>query len=158
MEILIKSASREDASGLLDLQRLAYQSEAELYPDSAIEPLTQSLEEVIKEFESNRILIAIRNGEIIGSVRGRMEKNTCYIGKLMVHPQFQNQGLGTRLMQEIESRFTQTTRFELFTGNLSLKNLYLYQKLGYQAYQEKKINPQLSLIFLEKKIDPTPYK
>jgi len=149
-KIAIIQARQEDAPHILELQKLAYQSEAELYHDPAIQPLTQTLPEVLQEFESNLILIALHNGEFAGSVRGRLENGTCYIGKLMVHPQCQNQGLGSRLMQEIEALFPQASRFELFTGHLSQKNLYLYQKLGYQAFREKIINPQLRLIYLEK--------
>jgi ribosomal protein S18 acetylase RimI-like enzyme len=153
-KIAIIQARQEDAPHILELQKLAYQSEAELYHDPAIQPLTQTLPEVLQEFESNLILIAIHEGKLAGSVRGRLENGTCYIGKLMVHPQYQNQGLGSRLMQEIETLFPQASRFELFTGHLSQKNLYLYQKLGYQAFREQIINPQLRLIYLEKPNSP----
>ena len=38
-----------DAAEILELQRIAYQSEAEIYNDYSIQPLTQSLEQAIAE-------------------------------------------------------------------------------------------------------------
>jgi ribosomal protein S18 acetylase RimI-like enzyme len=67
-----------------------------------------------------------------------------------VHPDRQNRGLGARLLCEIESRFAQAARFELFTGSKSAKNLYLYRKLGYRPFKEQAIADQVALVFLEK--------
>ena len=72
------------------------------------------------------------------------------MGRLIVHPDFQNQGIGSSLMHEIERRFGQAKRFELFTGHLSKRNMYLYQKLGYQEFDRKFINKNLELVYLEK--------
>ena len=41
-EVTIKRAVLADAAEILSLQRLAYRSEAEIYNDYNIEPLTQS--------------------------------------------------------------------------------------------------------------------
>ncbi|HEY9707962.1 MAG TPA: GNAT family N-acetyltransferase, partial [Oculatellaceae cyanobacterium] len=75
---------------------------------------------------------------------------TCFIGRLMVHPDFQNQGIGTKLINEIEKRFNQVRRYELFTGYRSEGNLYLYQKLGYSLFKTERISEQVSLLYLEK--------
>jgi hypothetical protein len=47
--MVIETASLEDAQAILELQRLACQSEAVLYQDFMIQPLTQSLEELINK-------------------------------------------------------------------------------------------------------------
>ena len=67
-----------------------------------------------------------------------------------MHPGFQNQGIGTRLMHEIEKRMSEAERFELFTGFKSERNLYLYQKLGYQIFKREAINENIELVYLEK--------
>ena len=41
--MMIETAGREDAEVILQIQRLAYQSEAVLYQDWNIPPLTESL-------------------------------------------------------------------------------------------------------------------
>lgn len=88
--MLIKAAEKEDLQEILDLQYLAYQSEAKLFNDSNIPPLRQTLSELENEFQQGVILKAVdENNVIIGSVRSYMNNGTVYIGKLMVHPQKQ---------------------------------------------------------------------
>lgn len=53
-------------------------------------------------------------------------------------------------MTEIESMHRDVTRFELFTGSSSIKNLHLYHKLGYQEFRQDSLNSQVELVYLEK--------
>ena len=76
-------------------------------------------------------------------MRAFAEQGTCYIGRLIVHPDFQNQGTGTKLMNKIERLFNNSKRFELFTGHKSKWNIYFYQKLGYRIFMTKKITDNL---------------
>jgi GNAT superfamily N-acetyltransferase len=68
----------------------------------------------------------------------------------MVNPDIQNKGLGTRLMNAIESEFPGVKRFWLFTGQKSERNLYLYHKLGYKDISREPVNDNLTLVYLEK--------
>jgi GNAT superfamily N-acetyltransferase len=92
---------------------------------------------------------------IAGSVRAYLSEGTCFVGRLIVHPELQNQGIGTRLMNEIEHLFSHAARFELFTGHLSERNLYLYNKLGYRPFKRERITDALTLVYLEK-VPPAP--
>jgi len=154
LDILVERATASDAEEILALQKLAYRSEAEIYDDYKIPPLVQTLESIEKDFESQRFLKALMNGRIIGSVRAYSKEGTCYIGRLIVHPDFQNRGLGTKLMNEIERIFRTCKRFELFTGVRSEKNLCLYQKLGYKIFKTANITDQTTIVFLEKRREP----
>jgi len=149
--MIVEQAKVEDAEEILKLQKLAYQSEAEIYNDYSIPPLIQSIEEIEAEFEHQIFLKAsVDNGKITGSVRAYESQGTCFIGRLIVHPDFQNKGIGTSLMHEMERRFGQAGRFELFTGHLSKRNIYLYQKLGYRTFKREKVNENLELVYMEK--------
>jgi ribosomal protein S18 acetylase RimI-like enzyme len=148
--MLIEPAQVDDAREILALQKLAYRSEAEIHADFSIPPLTQTLAETIAEFEHQLVLKAAIAGEIIGSVRACVKQGTCYISKLIVHPDHQNQGIGTRLLHEIEGRFSHAQRYELFTGHKSERNLYLYRKVGYTEFKRQVISEKLTLVFLEK--------
>jgi hypothetical protein len=53
-------------------------------------------------------------------------------------------------MYAIEDHFRSATRYELFTGYRSERNLHLYHKLGYTRFREETISPQLRFVFLEK--------
>jgi len=155
--MLIEQAQVEEAEEILKLQKLAYQSEAEIYDDYTIRPLTESIGEIEAEFENQVFLKAsVDDRRIIGSVRAYMRQGTCFIGRLIVHPDFQNRGIGTLLMQEIERRFGEAKRFELFTGYLSKRNIYLYEKLGYQIFKREKISENLELVYMEKNNETIP--
>lgn len=146
----IAVARAQEADQVLALQRLCYRSEADLYGDYKIPPLTESLEDLRRQVETHAFLVARLGEEVVGSVRALQEAGTCHVGRLVVHPKLQGQGLGTRLMREIEARFPDAESYELFTGHLSADNLRLYGKLGYTRFREKRISPRLCLIYLEK--------
>jgi GNAT superfamily N-acetyltransferase len=148
----IIQASFEDAATILELQKIAYQSEAQIYNDFNIPPLTQGLDELRNDFTSKVFLKAQIEGKIIGSVRGYRAKDTCYIERLIVHPDRQGQGIGAMLMNRIELCFGQVQRFELFTGHKSERNIYFYERLGYQIYKKVEVTKDLSFIFMEKHI------
>ena len=148
--ILIKKAQKEDLEKILELQYLAYQSEAELFGNMDIPPLKQTIEEVYDEFQKGTILKAVDNrGAIIGSVRAYQENGTVYIGKLMVHPKMQRKGIGTKLLLEIENEYP-NKRYELFTSTKSISNIRLYQRLGYKIFKEEAVSQELQFVYLQK--------
>ena len=149
MQYEITTSDKSDAAEILGLQRIAYQSEAEIYNDFSIQPLTQTLEQVAAEFDGTVILKAVVDGKIIGSVRAYEKDNTAYVGKLMVLPEYQNQGVGKRLLSAIEATF-QGKRFELFTGFRSEKNMAVYHKSGYRVFKTEEITPDLTFVYMEK--------
>jgi ribosomal protein S18 acetylase RimI-like enzyme len=149
--ITITKATAKDAEEILRLQKLAYISEAEIISDYTIPPLVQTLEETLADYRTNTVLKAVIDGKIVGSVRGELkEDGSVYIGKLMVNPDIQNQGLGTRLMNALETEFPGVKKFWLFTGQHSVRNLYLYHKLGYKDTGAERVNDKLSIVHLEK--------
>jgi ribosomal protein S18 acetylase RimI-like enzyme len=153
--MIIERTTRQDVEEILQLQRIAYQSEAELYQEWDIAPLTESLEDALAAFDRQLFLKAFIEQDsprIIGSVRAHLQEDTCLIGRLIVHPDFQGRGIGSAMMREVEQLFPQARRFELFTGHKSTRNLSLYQKLGYSPFREQRISDNLTLIFLEKTV------
>lgn len=146
----IDTAAPDDAPAILALQKLAYESEARLYDDWNLPPLIQTLDSLRGEIAASVVLKAAdANGNILGSVRARESAGTCHIGRLIVAPEFQGLGLGTRLMREIEARF-RVPRFELFTGSRSAGNIRLYERLGYRRFREQLLSPAVTLVFMEK--------
>ncbi|WP_338077702.1 GNAT family N-acetyltransferase [Acetobacterium wieringae] len=92
----------------------------------------------------------IDNSKLIGSVRGFVDNDTLYIGKLIVHPDYQGNGIGTALLKEIE-KDNSGLRQELFTSDQSLRNLRLYKRLGFVQFKIKPLSKDLNLVFMEKK-------
>ena len=149
-DMKILQATLDNAEEILRLQKLAYQSEAGLYGDYDIPPLKQTVEELRDQFRNHVILKAVSGPAIIGTVRAYEESGTCHIGRLAVNPGDQNRGVGTALMEVIEGCF-HPQRFELFTGSKSVKNLHLYEKLGYTIYKKEKHGcGDIEVFYLEK--------
>ena len=146
---MILKAKEKDLQDILQLQYLAYQSEADLFGSRDIPPLKQTLDEVIDEWSSGTILKMTDNNTIIGSVRAKESEGTVYIGKLMVHPNHRHKGYGSMLLSEIEKCFPDK-RYELFTSTRSLDNIRLYQKQGYTIFARKVVNDELEFVYMEK--------
>lgn len=146
----ISKAESNDLSVILKLQYIAYEKEAIRYNDFSIPPLKQTLEELIKESKNSIILKATEDDIIIGSVRGSSHEQVCKIGRLIVHPDFQRQGIGSKLLSDIERLFSEVETFELFTGSDSEDNIRLYKKSGYTEFKRKKLTDKIDLVFLHK--------
>lgn len=149
LDMKILKAEASDLEAILNLQYLAYQSEAALFNNKDIPPLKETLEELTQEFNNGIILKMVENDVIIGSVRAYEKRRTAYIGKLMVHPDYRNRGYGSMLLRAIE-KFYFDCRLELFTSTRSEANIRLYESLGYRIFKQQKIDEELTFVYLAK--------
>jgi len=151
MMIKIEAATEQDLDRILQLQKKAFYDQALIYNDFNLPPLIQTIEDLREEFRLKAIYKVQQDGIIIASIRCSVKDNTLYLEKLIVDPDFQNRGIGTTVMTEIEKRYSSAVnRYALFTGHKSERNLYLYHKLGYREIRQETIRDDLRLIYLEK--------
>jgi ribosomal protein S18 acetylase RimI-like enzyme len=157
MNIEIKQARVADAEEVLALQKLAFETESQVYGHCAIPPLTETLERITKEFKDKRVLKAMNDEKIVGSIRAYRWEGTCYLEKLVVHPSFQGKGIGTRLMQEMEKLFAdRVERIQLSTDYKSERNVSMYKKLGYKIYKTQELSNGGSFVYMEKYTKSSP--
>jgi methyltransferase (TIGR00027 family) len=147
----ISAATTEDAAEILALQLLAYESEARIYDNWTIPPLTQSLESLQTQIQTETVLKAVEDSAIIGSVRGALSQGVCRIGRLMVHPRHQGRGIGTQLLEAIERSFPAAPEYELFTGSRSEGNVRLYLRAGYVVTGSRRGPDPVTLVVLRKR-------
>jgi phosphoribosylanthranilate isomerase len=161
MKPVAELAQYEDCEEILALQKLAFQSEAILYDDPTIPPLTQTLEELRADWFIKRILKIVIDNKIVASVRAKIDRGVAHIERVMVHPDYQKQGLGYVLMESIEERLQYSRHdfddgeklycysahtYKLYTGNKSFSNMNWYKKLGYTVVGEDVfVSPKLSI-------------
>lgn len=136
----IMQAEENDLVNILSLQKKSFMVVAERMNKFDLPPLLQNQDEICDEYQTGIILKYVSDdGQIVGSVRGRMDENrVCHIGKLIVHPDFQNKGIGRELMTEIERLFPHCHTFSLFTGEETPNTLHLIAKSVIILYVEKK--------------------
>ncbi|MEV0584928.1 GNAT family N-acetyltransferase [Nonomuraea sp. NPDC050310] len=148
----IEQAVPGDAGEILTLTRAAYVTEAQLYGDPFIPPLVESVEQVRKFIETGLVLKAVDEARIVGSVRGRMAGTACLVGRLVVAPDRQGQGIGGSLLRALHEQAVEARAFDLFTGHLSEGNLRLYRKLGYRETHRERMDEHLTLVHLRRSV------
>ncbi|MET0423392.1 MAG: GNAT family N-acetyltransferase [Actinoplanes sp.] len=149
----VADATADDLEGILKLQYLCYQGEAQRYDFWTIPALTQSLAALTEELAAQPMLVVRLPGEpaeVVGSVRGEQVGDTFHIGRLVVHPRLQRQGIGRRLLHAIEDRAGAATRLEVYTGHRSTEFLGVYADAGYREFRTEPVSDLLRLTYLEK--------
>jgi Ni,Fe-hydrogenase III small subunit/N-acetylglutamate synthase-like GNAT family acetyltransferase len=147
---LIQQAEPGDVPEILALQKVAYQSEAEVYGDQSLPALHQTLSDMDSDLGRMLFLKAVVNGKIIGSVRGYTSTDTAHVSRLIVHPYFRGRGVGRRLVNELERHFDSVRRYEAFTGHKSKRNLETFGRLGYVVYKTEPYSPTVTWVYLQK--------
>jgi GNAT superfamily N-acetyltransferase len=150
LRVDIERAQPDDAGAILTVQRAAYVAEAQLYGDPFITPLVESLEQVRKAIEAGVTLKAVDAGRVVGAVRGQLAGTTCLVGRLVVAPDRQGQGIGTALLNALHERVPEATAFDLYTGHLSEGNLRLYRRLGYRETHRERMDEHLTYVHLRR--------
>jgi ech hydrogenase subunit C len=144
-------ADKADVPEILALQKVSYQSEAEIYGDDSLPALQQNLDDLAGDFDKKVFFKAVVNGKIIGAVRGYAEGETAHILRLIVHPYFRGRGVGSKLVGEIEHSFGPSVkRFEAFTGHNSKRNIYVYGKLGYKTFKTEPFSNTIQWVYMQK--------
>ncbi len=128
-----------DAGELLTLQRAAYVPEAQHYRDPDLPPLTETLDELRAALTSPDVVaLGIRDaGRLVAAVRLRFADDVAHLGRLVVVPDLQGQGLGSRLLRACEDALPAGIgEIRLFTGSDSGPTVRLYERFGYVRERE----------------------
>ncbi|MDO8143063.1 MULTISPECIES: GNAT family N-acetyltransferase [Isoptericola] len=128
------------AGELLTLRRAAFVSEAQVYGDPNIPPLTQTLHELREDMARDDVVtIGAWTGErLVGSIRVELQDGRATLGRLAVAPDQQGRGLGTTLLFAILDHLPDdVSEIWAFTGKDSQQNLAMYTKHGYEAQYDE---------------------
>ena len=130
----IVPAEPADAGELLTLQRACWMQEAHANPGVQIPALAESLDDVRAWLPEWDTWVVRRAGRLVAAVRGRLDDETTWdIGRIMVAPDLQGEGMGRVLLAHIEAVApAQVTSYVLFTGAGSLRNQRMYKKAGFR--------------------------
>jgi ribosomal protein S18 acetylase RimI-like enzyme len=124
-----------DAGEVLTLQRAAFVTEAQAHQDPQMPPLTQTLADLHAELGAAHCHgWGIREaGRLVACVRAHVSGDAAELLRLVVAPDRQGRGIGTRLLLGAEELLPPQVRtIRLFTGEHSDANLRLYRRHGYR--------------------------
>ena len=126
-----------DAAELLVLQRCCWAQEAILNNTFDIPALHEDLAEVRRWGHAWLTLVARLEHRLVGAVRARRVGPDWEVGRLMVAPDLVGRGLGRGLLASAEELAPAgCSRFRLFTGARSERNLRMYARAGYLVDEE----------------------
>ncbi|WP_295819473.1 GNAT family N-acetyltransferase [uncultured Microbacterium sp.] len=151
-DITIRPIRSSDAGEVLTVQRAAFVTEALIYGDPDMAPLTQTLEEVEFELRENLGCVALSGSRLVGVVRAVADRDILLVGRIAIAPDQQGEGIGSRLLEAVEHRGIERGchRAELFTGSLSTQNIALYERLGYRESERIDQGDGTAQVFLQK--------
>jgi len=147
----IEIATILDVPEILELQYKAFRPVAESlnWPDAP--NLTETVEHARGEFPKYTTLKMLSDDEkIIGSVRGRVEDGSLYIGRLMVLPEFQKNGYGRILLREIQSMLPHDRAWLDTSGDVP-QTVSFYEREGFRTFHTEHFENNHTWISMEKK-------
>jgi tRNA (guanine37-N1)-methyltransferase len=134
----VRLATPADAGEILTLQLACWVAEQQANPGVRIHAQHETLEEVRRWLGTWTVIVRRREGRLVAAARGRVERHgeragAWDVGRLMVAPDLQGQGLGRDMLARIEDAApAEVAAYVLFTGAGSLDNIRMYKKAGYR--------------------------
>eukprot|EP01135_Chromosphaera_perkinsii_P011130 Nk52_evm39s2340 gene=Nk52_evmTU39s2340 len=126
----IRKATVEDAKEFQECMEKAYSPYLERFSGIRLPPMDADYADEIKNYPT---WVADSNGSIGGGLMMMFEGESAKLANIAVHPKFQGQGLGGRLMKYAESIAKEKGHHELrfATHVLLTENVSLYRHLGW---------------------------
>lgn len=128
--LTIRPGAEQDFTEILDIQREAFAEYEGTYKTSGW--TTETLENLKRDAQEKKVLVAEWNGKIVGSVRFWRAGGVCIIRLLSVHPAYQRKGIGKALIREVETLVTDAHKFYVCTMLKTSRNVVMFLNLGYR--------------------------
>ncbi|MCV4232510.1 GNAT family N-acetyltransferase [Virgibacillus sp. LDC1] len=138
--LILERANQNDSPKLAEIQKASFDDELKHFNNNEIcGPLGYDSiswqEEMMLNCEYFKVLY---NGEIIGGAMIFIESNQVHnLGRIFIDPKYQNQGIGKKVMKDIEGSFPDSAKWWLDTPSWSVKNHHFYTMCGFTKVREE---------------------
>ncbi len=149
-EPTLRSGSPADVPALADLVNRAYGHYIERLGGPP-RPMTDDYAEVVRE---DLVIVAEREGEIIGLLVLAIDDEACVIDNVAVDPAHRGTGVGRLLLEraEAEARAAGFESINLYTHEKLVESLELYRRIGYVEYERRPYG-DAQIVYLRKQLD-----
>lgn len=152
MDIKLKKASIEGIGEINRIQKLAFENSYHQYKFCPAFEATD--EQMISFLVKANVYKILLSEVIIGSIFiYKITDNHYELDTITIDPQFQNMGVGSKIIGLIEDLYPDAQIWTLSTPEPDGRNRHLYEKLGYKQVETEFINEYLSLIRYIKEIN-----
>ncbi|MEK5164244.1 GNAT family N-acetyltransferase [Paenibacillus sp. FSL R5-0527] len=138
--MIIEKALKADAEKLAEIQKASFDEESKQFNNSEIggPPGYDSTiwqEDMMVYGDYYKVL---KDGEIIGGAIILLGTNgVLNLGRIFIDPKYQNQGIGMKVMKEIETIYLDNPKWWLDTPKWSVRNHHFYTKCGFTKVREE---------------------
>ncbi len=148
--ISIRRAVAADAEEIANCVKAAY----EHYIPRMGKPPGPMLDNYDEVVETHHVTVAEHEGKIVGAIVLISLQDGVLLDNVAVHPTFQGQGLGKRLMQlaENEAKGRGYSEIQLYTHEKMTENIAMYTNMGYVEVSRRVVNGY-DRVYMSKQLD-----
>jgi four helix bundle protein len=134
----LREATQADIPTIVAVTRAAFDEYlGRLEPPSGVHK--ETVESVGEKLAAGHSVLAVLDGEVVGSVYYSFTPDYVYLGRLAVLPAFRGRGVGAALIEYVEAKARELGRPRVRLGvRVALAHLRArYERLGYRVYEER---------------------
>lgn len=158
--IRLLPATPRDAERIHTMKYAAFLPLYQRYHDDETNPVTEPLEKVIRQLqsESTHYYLIEHEETVIGAIRivhdGIENGKAIYrISPFFILPAYQNQGFGYAVMRRIFTMYDDAQLWRLSTIQQEKGNCHLYEKCGFSLVGNAQIiNDAMTIVYYEKRL------
>jgi len=136
--VQIRLAVADDAGAIAEILFDAFSQFKSNYTPEAFAVVTPPADEIVTRFDEGPMWVAVKDGEVLGTVSVVPEPEWLYIRSMAVRPNAQGFGIGHKLIDALEE-YAIESRFDklfLYTTYFSAGAIELYEKHGFKRGRE----------------------
>ncbi len=151
MDLEINRACEADASDLIEARNKSFYDDYVKFGDCP--GYNIPLEDMIEKIRNFTVFKVMYEGRIIGDISvNKLGEGYYWIGCLQIIPEYQNKGLGSKVLSYIDTQFPDVKRWGLDTPVQNERNCRFYEKMGFIKVEDKEITEKLTLRLYEKRL------